>query len=69
MLYEVITYMTLEVGDAAGVAAALLAEGVKVRNCVSYGFPDRIRVSTRLPEENGRLMEALRKVLREAKRG
>lgn len=62
-------YMTLEVGDAAGVAAALLAEGVKVRNCVSYGFPDRIRVSTRLPEENGRLMEALRKVLREAKRG
>lgn len=56
-------YLTLEVGDAARVAAALLERGIRGRDCASYGFPDRLRVSTRLPEENERLVAALRRVL------
>ena len=40
-------YLTLEVGDAARVARALLALGVRVRDCASYGLPGRVRVSTR----------------------
>ncbi|GAA5514170.1 histidinol-phosphate aminotransferase [Deinococcus carri] len=56
-------YLTLEVGDAARVTAALLEHGVRVRDCTSYGFPDRIRISTRLPGENARLVAAVRAVL------
>ncbi|EYB69010.1 class I and II aminotransferase [Deinococcus phoenicis] len=56
-------YLTLEVGDAARLTAALLERGVKVRDCTSYSFPGRLRVSTRLPEENARLVEAVRAAL------
>ncbi|WP_407571155.1 pyridoxal phosphate-dependent aminotransferase [Deinococcus altitudinis] len=52
-------YMTVRVGNAAGVAAALLAQGLKVRDCASYGQPDWIRVSARLPHENARLIRAM----------
>lgn len=57
-------YLTLRVGDAPHVAATLLDRGYRVRDCTSYGQPDRIRVSTRLPDENVRLVEALRQVLK-----
>lgn len=57
-------YMTLEVGNAERVARQLLGHGVKVRDCTSYGFPDRIRVSTRRPAENAALVDALRAVLK-----
>lgn len=53
-------YLTLEVGEAGRITAALLAGGVRVRDCTSYGFPGRIRVSTRLPGENERLVRAVR---------
>lgn len=56
-------YLTLGVGNAARVAAALLEQGVRVRDCASYGFPDRIRVSTRTPDENAALLRALKGVL------
>jgi len=62
-------YMTLEVGDARRVAAALLVEGVKVRDCASYGLPDRIRVSARTPDENLRLVQAVQKVLNGGRHG
>ncbi|BDP40084.1 histidinol-phosphate aminotransferase [Deinococcus aetherius] len=55
-------YLTLRVGDASRVTEDLLERGVKVRDCASYGLPDRIRVSTRLPEENARLVMAVRDV-------
>ncbi|WP_034386179.1 histidinol-phosphate transaminase [Deinococcus sp. YIM 77859] len=58
-------YLTLTVGNAARGAAALLARGVRVRDCTSYGFPDRLRVATRRPEENGRLVDALLEVQEE----
>lgn len=56
-------YLTLDVGDAARVAAELLERGIKVRDCASYSLPGRIRVSTRRPEENKRLITALSAVL------
>ncbi|CAM4104651.1 pyridoxal phosphate-dependent aminotransferase [Deinococcus marmoris] len=56
-------YMTLEVGNAAAVAAKLLKLGIRVRDCASYGLPERIRVSTRRPQENARLIQALKAVL------
>ncbi|MFK7601542.1 pyridoxal phosphate-dependent aminotransferase [Deinococcus sp. SM5_A1] len=56
-------YLTLEVGNAAAVVAGLLKLGVKVRDCASYGLPDRIRISTRRPQENARLIQALKAVL------
>ncbi|MDV6376513.1 pyridoxal phosphate-dependent aminotransferase [Deinococcus arenicola] len=61
--------LTLEVGNAATVAAELLKLGIRVRDCASYGLPDRIRVSTRRPEENTRLITALKTVLQGGKHG
>ncbi|WP_407538943.1 histidinol-phosphate transaminase [Deinococcus radiomollis] len=55
-------YMTVRVGDAAGVAAGLLERSLKVRDCASYGQPEWIRVSVRLPDENARLVEALKEI-------
>ncbi|WP_309572030.1 aminotransferase class I/II-fold pyridoxal phosphate-dependent enzyme [Deinococcus sp.] len=52
-------FMTLRVGDAAHTRAALLALGLRVRDCASYGMPDTIRVSTRTPGENATLVRVL----------
>lgn len=62
-------YLTVGVGDAPRVAVALLERGVRVRDCASYGAPDRIRVSTRTPDENARLVEAVRNVLKGGRDG
>ena len=51
-------------GDARQVFEGLLDRGVIVRPLASYGYPDRIRVSAGLPEENRRFIESLRQVLR-----
>ncbi|OLV18455.1 pyridoxal phosphate-dependent aminotransferase [Deinococcus marmoris] len=56
-------YLTLEMGNAAEVTAKVLKLGIKVRDCASYGLPERIRVSTRRPQENARLIQALKAVL------
>lgn len=56
-------YLTLRVGDAAAVTAALLERNLRVRDCASYGLPDCIRVSTRLPGENATLQRALTDLL------
>jgi histidinol-phosphate aminotransferase len=50
-------------GDARRVFEGLLDRGVIVRPLASYGYPDRIRVNSGLPEENQRFVEALRQVL------
>ncbi|KQR22764.1 histidinol-phosphate transaminase [Deinococcus sp. Leaf326] len=52
-------FMTLEVGDGAGTAVALLAHGVRVRDCASYGLPGHIRVSTRGAVQDSALLTAL----------
>ncbi|ADV67737.1 pyridoxal phosphate-dependent aminotransferase [Deinococcus maricopensis] len=56
-------YLTVHVGDAPGVARALLTRGVRARDCTSYGQPHHLRVSTRTPTENALLVTALHDVL------
>ncbi|RUM88061.1 MAG: histidinol-phosphate transaminase [Thermodesulfatator sp.] len=45
---------------------ALLQRGIIVRSMEAYGFPEALRISVGLPEENRALVAALREVLREA---
>ena len=48
------------VGNARTAVAALRERGILVRSCESFGMPDYIRFSVRKPEENDRLIGALR---------
>ncbi len=56
-------YLTLDVGSAARVTAALLAQSLRVRDCTSYGFARRIRVSTQGAAADTQLIAALRQTL------
>lgn len=40
--------------------ASLLAYGIQVRDCTSFGLTRYVRIGTRRPEENARLLEAWR---------
>jgi len=50
------------VGDAKKVVEALKERGILVRDCMSFGLPEFVRFSVRRPEENERLVRALRGV-------
>ncbi|CAN5704626.1 histidinol-phosphate transaminase [soil metagenome] len=52
-------FFTLQVKDAKQLAADLLAHGIRVRDCTSFGLPDRIRIATRGPDDNHKLIECL----------
>ena len=54
-----IHYFMLRVNNAAQTAARLLALGIRVRNCASFGYPQHIRIATRMPEVDRVLVEAL----------
>jgi len=56
-------FILVRVGNAARVYDALLRLGVIVRPVPVYGFPEHLRVSVGLPEENQRLIRALTHVL------
>jgi histidinol-phosphate aminotransferase len=53
-------FFTAQVTDAEQTAAQLLARGIRVRDCTSFGYPNMIRVATRKPEENQQLVRAWR---------
>ena len=57
-------FFLVRVGDAAAFRAALLGRGILVRDCTSFGLPAYVRIATRRPEENGRLLAAVREVIR-----
>ena len=62
-------FILVDVGrNALDVYQRLLREGVIVRPMLSFGMESTLRISIGTPEENRRLMKALRKVLQEAKR-
>jgi histidinol-phosphate aminotransferase len=42
---------------------ALLERGVLVRDCESFGLPEHVRIAARRPEENQRLLAAIRGVI------
>jgi histidinol-phosphate aminotransferase len=58
-------YFELE-EDANAFAKRMQAEGVIVRSLVPWGIPNGVRVTIGTPEQNERLVEALKKVLSQA---
>jgi len=48
---------------ATDVFERMLSKGIIVRDMTSYGYPEYIRVSVGLPDENARFIEALEQVL------
>jgi histidinol-phosphate aminotransferase len=57
-------FLLIEVGDAASVNKALLAQGVIVRPVANYDLPSWLRVTVGLPAENARFLAALESALR-----
>jgi histidinol-phosphate aminotransferase len=56
-------FILVRVGQAGRVYEALLRRGVIVRPMDVYGFPDHLRVTIGVPEENARFLAALEAVL------
>jgi histidinol-phosphate aminotransferase len=56
-------FVLVRVGQGSRVYEALLRRGVIVRPMDGYGFPDHLRVSVGLPDENARCIGALEAVL------
>jgi len=56
-------FITIRVGDAARIYAALLKEGVIVRPIAGYGMPEHLRVTVGLPAHNERFLAALERAL------
>lgn len=50
------TYSLVAVGDAAMFRRRLLAEGLLVRDCTSFGLPHHVRIAARRSVENERLL-------------
>ncbi|MCW5891951.1 MAG: histidinol-phosphate transaminase [bacterium] len=61
---SVANFILVRVGQGMGVYDALLRRGVITRPMDGYGFPEHLRVTIGLPEENQRFVEALEAVLR-----
>ncbi|GIW39610.1 MAG: histidinol-phosphate aminotransferase 2 [Candidatus Binatia bacterium] len=58
-------FVLVRVGDGARIYERLLRRGVIVRPMAAYGFPEFVRVTVGVPEENERLLRSLEEVLRE----
>ncbi|HEX8951897.1 MAG TPA: aminotransferase class I/II-fold pyridoxal phosphate-dependent enzyme [Polyangia bacterium] len=52
------TFVVADVGDARRFAAAMLACGVRVRDCASFGLPALVRVGVRDDADQARLVAA-----------
>ncbi|MEW6233059.1 MAG: histidinol-phosphate transaminase [Chloroflexota bacterium] len=50
-----------QVGAGAAFRRILLEQGILVRDCASFGLPACVRIATRRPEENRRLIETIRR--------
>jgi histidinol-phosphate aminotransferase len=53
-------FVMVEAGDAAGLHRALLAQGIAVATLDGYGLPRWLRISVGLPEQNTRVLDAVR---------
>lgn len=61
-LPSAVHFFLLNVGDGSAFRRALLDHGILVRDCASFGLPAYVRIATRRPEENGRLLTAIREL-------
>jgi histidinol-phosphate aminotransferase len=55
-------FFLVKVGAARDIRRQLLSRGCLVRDCTSFGLPDYIRISPRLPEQNARLLSTVAEV-------
>ena len=55
-------FFLLPVADGSRFRFALLQKGILVRDAASFGLSGHVRISTRRPEDNARLLAALREV-------
>jgi len=53
-------FFLVRVGNGSAFRLALLRRGILVRDCASFGLPHYVRIATRRPEENERLLFAIR---------
>jgi histidinol-phosphate aminotransferase len=53
-------FFLVKVGNATAFRLKLLSRGILVRDATSFGLPDWIRLATRRPEDNARLLAVLR---------
>ncbi len=60
-------FFTMHVGDARETVETLKKRGILVRDCTSFDLPEYVRFSVRKPEDNGRLIEALKEAKMERK--
>jgi len=51
------------VGQATRLRDLLLAKGIAVRDCTSFGLPRHIRIGVRLIPDCQRLVQALKEIL------
>jgi histidinol-phosphate aminotransferase len=52
-------FFTLHMPNARQITADLLAQDIRVRDCTSFGLPNYIRIATRKPKDNRKLVEVL----------
>lgn len=53
-------YFLMKVGNGSACRSALLKERIQVRDCFSFDLPAYIRIATKQPEENSRLVAILK---------
>ena len=56
-------YFLLAVGDGRLFRQGLLKQGLLVRDCTSFGLPEYVRIASRRPAENERLLVAIRALI------
>lgn len=60
---SIANFLLVRVGDGAAFRSALMARGVCVRDCASFGLPAYVRIAVRTLLECRRLVEAVRAVV------
>ncbi len=60
-LPSAVHYFLVNVGDGAALCSKLLQHKVMVRDCGSFGLPAYVRIATRTPQDNARLLAAIAK--------
>jgi histidinol-phosphate aminotransferase len=58
-LPSAVHFFLVHVGAGSAFRRALLRHGILVRDCASFGLPAYVRIATRRPEENARLLAAI----------